>query len=110
MLLNSVGVTILHWTVVVVLAALAVVSPLTDALAFGLHDHIAGDPGARAQWTASGDSDLTPSHHCELSASPLGLALAPEMPPLCSSGPVVPAVSVPAPFADQLVQPSPPRL
>ena len=100
----------LHSAVAVVFALLAVLSPLGDALAFGLHDHIAGPgSGGAIQWSAPGDPNLKPAHHCELSMSPIGLALAPETPLLCSSAPMAPAPPLPAPLADLFVPLSPPR-
>ena len=77
---------------------------------FQLHDHIAGPGSSGAtQWTAPGDPNLKPSHHCELSMSPIGLALAPDTPLLCSSAPIAPAPSIPAPLTDLFVPLSPPR-
>ncbi len=100
----------LHSAVAAVFVLLAVLSPLGDALAFGLHDHIAGpDSGAATQWSTLGDRDLKPAHHCELSMSPIGLALALEIPLLRSSGPIAPAPSLPAPLSEPSVQLSPPR-
>ena len=60
-------------------------------------------------WSAPGDRDLKPSHHCELSMSPIGLALALELPLLCSSVPIAPAPALPAPLSEPSVQLSPPR-
>ena len=99
----------LHSAVAVVFALLAVLSPLGDALAFGLHDHIAAGSGGATQWSAPGNPNLKPAHHCELSMSPIGLALAPETPLLYSSAPIAPAPSIPAPLADLFVPLSPPR-
>ncbi|HXJ81980.1 MAG TPA: hypothetical protein VMS64_25250 [Candidatus Methylomirabilis sp.] len=92
------------------LTLLAALSPLGDALAFGLHDHVVGtDAGAPSQWSALDNRDLKPVHHCELSMSPIGLALAPEIPVLCCSAPVAPAPSMPAPFSAPPVPLGPPR-
>jgi hypothetical protein len=59
MLLRRLRVRQLHSAVAVVFALVAVLSPLMDALAFGLHDHLAGaESGAPTQSSAPGDPDL----------------------------------------------------
>ena len=61
--------------VVWLVLGLVIVAPTADLLAFGIHEHVTA-PDDTSRDLAGPDNSGPPAHHCELSASPAGLALA----------------------------------
>jgi len=62
-----------------VLTLTALVAPVADVIAFGLHDHVSVSARAQGGLTLTG-ADTAPSHHCELAMSPGVLLQTDELP------------------------------